>query len=68
MEDLYALHFVFSPIIQHHLNTFKSGWAHHKMRTENNKTPTQLWNRGFSNIDEDDPALTGLEVRGSIGV
>ncbi len=60
VEDLYALHFVFSPIIQHHLDGFRNGWANHKLRTENNKTPTRLWISGFSNVDENDRARTGL--------
>jgi hypothetical protein len=41
--DLLALQFVFTPIIQHHLDMFRLGWSHHKLRTEGNRTPMQLW-------------------------
>lgn len=28
--DLYALHFIFTPLIQHHLDLFRQGWANHR--------------------------------------
>ena len=46
-RDLYALHFVFLPVIQHHLDMFRTGWAYHQLHTEGNKTPQQLWILGF---------------------
>lgn len=61
--DLYSLHFVFTPLIQHHLDMFNQGWAQHRMRTEKNQSPKQLWIRGFCNISENDAAVTGLDVR-----
>ena len=61
--DLYSLHFVFTPLIQHHLDMFHHGWAQHRMRTEKNQSPKQLWIRGFCNISEDTDAVTGLDVR-----
>lgn len=64
--DLYALHFVFIPIIQHHLNNYRQGWAHHGLRTERNRTPQQLWIAGLHRTreqDADDPAVLGLNVR-----
>ena len=60
--DLYSLHFVFTPIIQHHLDAFRRGWSHHRLKTEKNKTPTQLWIRGFHEVDEEDDAMSGLDV------
>ena len=45
--DLYALHFVFMPLIQRHLDSFRHGWAHHSLRTEHNRTPQQLWITGL---------------------
>ena len=60
------MHFVFKPIIQHHLNSFRQGWAHHSLRTERNRTPQQLWISGLHNsreLDPDDPAIAGLNVR-----
>ena len=61
--DLYTLHFVFTPLIQRHLDMFSQGWAHHSMRTEHNRTPQQLWILGFHGTDLCDMALTGLTVR-----
>ena len=48
--DIYALHFVFLPLIQKQLDTFRAGWAHHPLRTERNKTPMQLWIIGLTGI------------------
>lgn len=50
--DLFALHFVFLPIIQHHLDMFQHGWAHHNLRSERNYTPMQLWIRGIQLTEE----------------
>ena len=41
--DLFALHFVYIPWINQSLDCFVDGWCHHRIRTENNKTPLQLW-------------------------
>ena len=61
--DLYALHFVFLSVIQHHLDMFRTGWAHHQLRTERNRTPQQLWILGFQNVAEtEDRAFSGLNV------
>lgn len=62
LEDLYALHFVFLPIIQAHLDMFQQGWAHHSLRTENNKTPLQLWIMGIHCISHSNEVITGLNV------
>ncbi|XP_076864538.1 uncharacterized protein LOC143516675 [Brachyhypopomus gauderio] len=40
---LYALHWIFLPQLQHHLSVFKEAWNLHKLRTENNRSPYQLW-------------------------
>ena len=45
--DLYALHFVFLPIIQRSLNEFKEAWNNHQLSTEKNQTPNQLWLLGM---------------------
>ena len=37
--DVYALKYAFLPIIQEQLDSFRSGWSRHSMRTENNHTP-----------------------------
>ena len=59
------MHFVFKPIIQHHLDSFRQGWARHRLRTEQNRTPQQLWISGLYNsgeLDPDNPAIVGLNV------
>ena len=48
LRDLYALHLVFLPKIQEQLDQFRLGRCHHKLRTEQNKTPYQLWIIGMS--------------------
>ena len=45
--DSCALQFAFLGIIQEKLDCFRLGWSHHSMRTENNKTPMQLWVSGL---------------------
>ena len=44
--DLFALHYVYIPLINRCLQCFVEGWCHHRIRTENNKTPLQLWISG----------------------
>lgn len=44
--DLFALHHVFQPVINHSLDEFQEGYIHHKLRTEHNQSPLQLWTRG----------------------
>ena len=61
--DLYALHFV---ITQQHLDLFRQGWAHHHhMRTEQNRSPLQLWMLGLQTVSHDDEVIRGLNVRKS---
>ena len=57
--DLYALHCVFTPIIQKHLDIFQ-GWAQHSMRTKHNRTPQQLWILGLNSIAEENEVVSGL--------
>ncbi len=40
---LYALQRCFLPHVQKHLQYFQDGWNHHKLRTEGNQSPIQLW-------------------------
>ena len=61
--DLFALHFVFLEEIQQELDQFKDSWNHHRMRTCQNRTPTQQWILGLRNYSlnhPNDPAITGL--------
>ena len=60
--DLFALHFVYIPLINQSLRCFVDGWCHHRSRTESNKTPLQLWISGMmATSPENDCILT--EVR-----
>ena len=60
--DLFALHFVYIPLINQSLGCFVDGWCHHRIRTESNKTPLQLWISGMmATSPENDCILT--EVR-----
>ena len=46
-NDMFALHFVFIPLINRNVRSFVEGWCNHRMRTENNRTPLQLWISGM---------------------
>ena len=46
-RDLFALHYVYLPYLNHRLQQFRTTWRHHPLRTENNKTPQQLWFAGM---------------------
>ena len=62
--DIYILHTVALPVIQHHLNLFREGWANHQLRTEQNRTPLQLWILGLHEMhsaDPDEMAVGGLQ-------
>ena len=51
--DLCALHFVFLPMIQRYLDTFREAWCSHPIRTEHNRTPHQLWILGMQQAAAD---------------
>jgi len=53
--DLFCLQRVFLPRIQIHLNSFRIGWCNHRLRTEHNRTPHQLWVQGLSNLAGENP-------------
>ncbi|CAL9683134.1 unnamed protein product [Knipowitschia caucasica] len=40
---IFALHWTFLPHISRHLRFFQDGWNHHRLRTESNQSPNQLW-------------------------
>ena len=58
-SDLYALHFIFLPVIQQ-LDLFRNGWAHHALRTEQYQTPQQLWILGLHQMQCSDPSHTAI--------
>ena len=45
--DLFCLHHVYLPRINEQLERFKDAWNNHRLRTEHNLTPLQLWARGI---------------------
>ena len=61
--DLVALHFVFLPVIQQQVEYFHEGWCNHRLRTEHNYTPHQLFIMGTEELRCRDPqnsVLTAL--------
>ncbi|CAM4549610.1 unnamed protein product [Leuciscus chuanchicus] len=42
-----SLHLVYLPEIQSRLSRFREAWNHHHLRTENNRTPSQIWTDGM---------------------
>ena len=51
---LFCLHVVYIPLIRQHLFDFVNGWNNHKLSTESNKTPLQLWVRGMLDMANSD--------------
>lgn len=47
-EHLFALHYVFHPIINRNLSIFQQGHNRSPIRTEKNLSPEQLWIQGLS--------------------
>ena len=60
-KDLFCLHFVFLPRLNHALNLFLSSYNHHPLRTAGNKSPYQLWITGMAECSGDSAAIQGLE-------
>jgi len=57
--DLFALHYVFLPKINEHLKTFSEAYNRHRLRTEKNCTPMQLWLQGML-ATSDETAASGV--------
>lgn len=47
-RHLFALHYIYLPVINKCLLDFKEAYNHHPLRTERNKSPYQLWAEGLS--------------------
>ena len=47
---LFALHFVFVPRINRHLNVWKAGFLQHRIRTAGHRSPMQLYILGLLRI------------------
>ena len=46
-SNLFALHFVYLPRINRHLNTWKGGYVRHRIRTAGSRSPMQLYILGL---------------------
>ncbi|XP_041857363.1 uncharacterized protein LOC121650109 [Melanotaenia boesemani] len=56
-----SLQLVYLPEIQKSLELFREAWNNHPLRTENNRTPTQIWTQGMlSNIATDNAAINNV--------
>lgn len=59
--DLGALHFVFLPVIQSQLDLFREAWCCHPLRTEGNRTPSQLWIIGMNQACSENPSSRAVQ-------
>ena len=53
-NDLFSLHYVYKPRINNAIRLFKHGWNNHKLRTEHNRTPMQLYTEGMLTLQGSD--------------
>ena len=59
--DLFALHFVYLPRINQQLDTFRQSYGNHRLRSEGNMTPYQLWIEGIARLNTDPFAVDGAQ-------
>lgn len=57
--DLFSLHYAFLPRINNHLEIFCQAYNRHRIRTERNHSPMQLWLQGMLSTG-DDTAASGV--------
>ena len=56
-----SVHMVFKKEIQKSLERFMEAWNSHALRTENNRTPPQIWTEGMlSNVTMDSAAINNV--------
>ena len=58
-RDIFSLHYVYIPRIQHNLDSFRDTYSHHKLSTENSMTPNQLWIMGMAQLNTDSSSVEG---------
>uniref|UniRef100_A0A3B3I1H5 Integrase catalytic domain-containing protein n=1 Tax=Oryzias latipes TaxID=8090 RepID=A0A3B3I1H5_ORYLA len=64
-----SLHIVYLPEIQKRLEQFRQAWNLHPLRTENNRTPSQLWTEGMlKNIATDSTAVNNDAILAQYGI
>lgn len=61
LVDLFCLHYVFIPRINHLLSEFRESYGHHPLGTAANNSPYQLWISGICQISEDSAAVQGVQ-------
>ena len=49
-QDLFCLHYVFLPRLQRSVQMFRAAWNNHRLRTEGNKSPNQLYMQGMLSL------------------
>jgi len=77
-QHLYALHYVYTPRINTALSQFREGWNNHRIRTEHNQSPCQLFTAGVLRLQRSGLAAVdffetvddnyGVEENGLLGV
>lgn len=56
-----ALQVVYKPEIQKRLDLFRHAWNNHKIRSANNRTPTQMWMEGMlANSEQESTAINNV--------
>ena len=55
-----ALQFVYLPVINERLTAFQNAWNQHKIRTERNRTPEQIWIEGILGCQENITAVADV--------
>lgn len=61
IKHLYALHKVYLREINKNLKQFQRAWNYHKIRTEGNRSPHEIWVNGFiGNINSEHTAVEEL--------
>lgn len=50
-NDVFVLHCIFLPIIEHQLLSFSEAWNLHAVRTERHWTPRKMWINGMIAVD-----------------
>ncbi|KAL3873001.1 hypothetical protein ACJMK2_036164 [Sinanodonta woodiana] len=56
-KHIFCLHYVYKNVINDRLFQFMNSWNNHKLRTENNKTPCQLFILGLQRIFNEDKVI-----------
>lgn len=58
--DLFALYYIYFPLLNCHLQQFRCAWRHHPLCTERNQIPQQLWVVGMLSGISEEHALQGV--------